>query len=112
MVAHARWRRKPTAALTRTAGVRARAGAGDELEAALIAGGEGSSDKLCLELTGICEGIDWKKPNVAGYEGYVPPDPRPDPDLQKKKKSGKKGKKKQHGTAGDPAPSGNEKEEL
>jgi len=70
-------------------------GTGDEIEAALTAGGEGASDKLCLELTNVCEGIEWKKPNLPGYEGYVPPEPK-EPDA--KPKMGKKKKKKKKGT--------------
>jgi hypothetical protein len=67
----------------------------DELEEIIVQGRSQVevSDKVCLELTGVCNGIDWKMPTaVAGYEEYVPPEPQP--EAPKKKKSKRKGKGK------------------
>lgn len=69
--------------------------AGDELEELLVKGEPDMSDKICLELTGVCEGIDWSAPTgVPGYDEYKPPEPRPVEAATGSSSSGKKKKAK------------------
>ncbi|KAG8465204.1 hypothetical protein KFE25_012567 [Diacronema lutheri] len=69
----------------------------DELEEVIAKGGTLAhmSDTACVELTGVCEGIDWKAPTgVPGYEEYTPPEPQPTAASPAGRKKGKKSKKR------------------
>lgn len=90
-------RAPPTRAAHTRTHTRAARCLGDELEEVIAKGGTLAhmSDTACVELTGVCEGIDWKAPTgVPGYEEYTPPEPQPTAASPAGRKKGKKSKKR------------------